>query len=151
MPQKMFPFFPEGVVHLSANLAVKKEGSRIVYFNGMMPVFTHDEADAQSFQMIIAQFCVNGNVKQMDVSRELGITPISIKRWVKKYRQGNVAGFYAPRKTRGPVVLVPDVLEKAQQKLDEGLSLQEISAELKVKKDTLRKAIKTGKLKKKQE
>jgi len=149
MPQKILPFFPEGVVELSANLALKKEGNQVVYFNGVMPVFTHEERDVRSFQMIIAQFCINGNVKQAEVSRALGVPKISLKRWVKKYRESGIEGFYAPRKTRGAGVLIPEVLEKAQNGLDEGKSLREISEELGVKKDTLRKAVKTGKLKKK--
>ena len=43
MPQTMLPIFPDGVVDLTPDLAVQKEAGQIVYFNGMMPVFMHDE------------------------------------------------------------------------------------------------------------
>jgi hypothetical protein len=35
------PFFPEGVTHIMALLAFRKEDARVVYFNGSMPVFVH--------------------------------------------------------------------------------------------------------------
>jgi transposase len=37
--------------------------------------------------MITAQFCVNGNAKQMDIVRAFGVTKISVKRAVKRYRE----------------------------------------------------------------
>jgi hypothetical protein len=43
MPQLQFPFFPEGVTHITALLAFEKKEGRITYFNAGMPVFAHDE------------------------------------------------------------------------------------------------------------
>jgi hypothetical protein len=100
MPQMQFPFFPEGVTHITPLLAFSKRDGRITYFNGDMPVFTHDEEDSDSFRMITAQFCVNGNTKQIEIIRAFGISKISIKRAVKLYRKAGPNGFYAQRKTR---------------------------------------------------
>ncbi len=33
MPQAAFPFFPEGVTHITALLAFRKRDARITYFN----------------------------------------------------------------------------------------------------------------------
>jgi hypothetical protein len=74
MPQMQFPFFPEGVTHITPLLAFSKRDGRITYFNGDMPVFTHDEEDSDSFRMITAQFCVNGNTKQIEIIRAFGIS-----------------------------------------------------------------------------
>jgi hypothetical protein len=52
MPQLQFPFFPEGVTHITALLAFEKKAGCITYFNAGMPVFTHDEKDIASFRMI---------------------------------------------------------------------------------------------------
>ena len=87
MPQTQLPFFPEGVTHITALLAFRKEDGRVTYFNGSMPVFVHEEADLDSFRMITAQFCVNGNAKQADISRAFGVSKISLKRAVKRYRE----------------------------------------------------------------
>jgi hypothetical protein len=52
------------------------------YFNGSMPVFSHDEDDIASFRMITAQFCANGNAKQAEIARAFGVPKISLERAV---------------------------------------------------------------------
>ena len=146
MPQMQLPFFPEGVTHITALLAFRKEGGRIVYFNGSMPVFVHEEADLASFRMITAQFCVNGNAKQADIVRAFGVSKISLKRAVKRYREEGPKGFYRPRGHRGPAVLTPEVLIEAQRLLDDGLESAEVADRLGVKRDTLSKAVRAGRL-----
>ena len=61
MPQMQFPFFPEGVTHITPLLAFSKKNGRVTYFSADMPVFSHDADDIGSFRMITAQFCVNGH------------------------------------------------------------------------------------------
>jgi transposase-like protein len=96
--------------------------------------------------MITAQFCINGNAKQSEISRAFGVTPISVKRAVKRYRERGVAGFYEKPKRRGPAVLTEAVLSQAQGLLDEGLASAEVAEELAVKRNTLDKAIRAGRL-----
>jgi transposase len=111
-----------------------------------MPVFVHAEDDVESFRMITAQFCVNGNARQADIVRAFGVTKISLKRAVKRYREEGPKGFYQPRKRRGPAVLTPEVVEQAQRLLDEGLETPEVADRLDIKRDTLRKAVSAGRL-----
>ena len=146
MPQIQLPIFPEGVTHITPLLAFSKQDGRVIYFNGSMPVFVHDEEDVASFRMISAQFCVNGNAKQADIVRAFGVTKISLKRAVKRYREEGPKGFYKPRKRRGPAVLTPAILEQAQRLLDEGLETPEVADRLGIKRDTLRKAVGAGRL-----
>lgn len=146
MPQVQLPFFPDGVTHITALLAFSRQDGRVTYFNGTMPVFVHDEADRDSFRMITAQFCESGNAKQADIARAFGVPAISVKRAVKLYRKEGPKGFYAQRKTRGPAVLTPPVLEEAQQLLDECLETPEVADRLGIKRDTLSKAVRAGRL-----
>lgn len=146
MPQGMLPFFPNGVTQISEALAFKKEDGRVVYFNYQMPVFIHDVEDHATFQMITSQFCVNGNAKQADIVRAFGVTTISMKRSVKKYREGGPAAFYQQPKGRGPSKLTPEVLAEAQSLLNEGASTSEIAEDLELKPNTVIKAISEGKL-----
>lgn len=146
MPQVAFPFFPEGVTHITALLAFSKRDGRVTYFNGSMPVFVHEEADVASFRMITAQFCVNGNAKQAEIVRAFGVTKISLKRAVKRYREEGPKGFYRPRGHRGPAVLTPEVLIEAQRLLDDGLETAEVADRLGIKRDTLSKAVRAGRL-----
>ena len=39
MPQMHLPFFPDGVEHITAELAFERKAGQITYFNGHMPVF----------------------------------------------------------------------------------------------------------------
>ena len=146
MPQMHLPFFPDGVEHITSELAFEKKDGRVTYFNGHMPVFIHAEEDMATFRMITAQFCLNGNAKQADIARAFGVTLISVKRAVKRYRDKGAAGFYETPNRRGPAVLTPEVLEQAQGLLDEGLETSEIADQLGVKRNTLAKAIGAGRL-----
>ena len=146
MPQLQLPFFPEGVTHITPLLAFRKEAGRVVYFNGSMPVFVHEELDVASFRMITAQFCINGNATQAEIAQAFGVAKISLKRAVKRYREEGPRGFYAQRKGRGPAVLTPAVLVEAQQWLDDGLETAVVAERLGVKPDTLSKAVRAGRL-----
>jgi transposase len=146
MPQLQLPIFPEGVTHLTPELAFLKKDGRVTYFNGHMPVFIHDEHDLRTFRMITSQFIVNGNVKQARIAQAFGLPLITVKRYTKLYREKGPAGFYAERKRRGPAVLTPEVLEKVQQMLDKGAGMPEIVSELGVRSDTIAKAVRAGRL-----
>ena len=118
----------------------------MTYFYGTLPVFTHDENDDASFKMITAQFYTNGYVKQMDIVRAFGVTPISVKRAVKLYKEEGVQSFYAQKKTRGSTVLTVEVLQQAQQLLSEGQEPCDVADQLGILRDTLGKAILAGRL-----
>ena len=64
MPQLHLPLFPDGVTHITNELAFEKRDGRITYFNGHMPVFSHAESDVATFRMITSQFCQSGYAKQ---------------------------------------------------------------------------------------
>jgi predicted transcriptional regulator len=138
--------FPVGSTEVTQDLAFEKREGRITYFYGTLPVFSHDENDIASFQMITAQFFVNGYVKQMDIVRAFGVTAISVKRAVKRFKEEGVKGFYAEKKTRGAVVLTEQVLQQAQQLLNEGLEPCDVADQLGIKRDTLSKAIRAKRL-----
>jgi transposase len=146
MPQLQLPIFPEGVTHITPELAFLKKDGRVTYFNGHMPVFIHDEHDLRTFRMITSQFIVNGNVKQARIAQAFGLPLITVKRYTKLYREKGPAGFYAERKRRGPAVLTPEVLEKVQQMLDKGVGMPEIVSELGVRSNTIAKAVRAGRL-----
>ena len=67
-------------------------------------------------------------------------------RSVKRYRELGPAGFYAERKTRGAAVLTAEVIERAQELLDEDRGIPEVASELGLKRDTLSKAVRDGRL-----
>jgi transposase len=123
-----------------------REGDQVTYYHGSLPVFGHKEDDLATFRMITSQFIASGHVKQAQIARAFGIPLVTVKRSVKRYREDGVPGFYAERKRRGAAVLTESVLVKAQQLLDDGLTVKEVAAHLELKRDTLNKAVRFGRL-----
>jgi len=87
MPQTLLPFFPEEATLINQYLGVQQREDTVYYFNGQMPIFKHLKDDHDSFHLFTSQLIDNGNCKQMDIVRCFGVSPISVKRWVKKYRE----------------------------------------------------------------
>jgi|SRR6516162_10275284 len=146
MPQLQLPIFPDGVTYITNQLAFKNEDGQVTYFNGIMPVFSHAESDIATFRMITSQFCVTGHVKQSDIIRAFGVTSISVKRSVKIYREKGPKGFYAPRVTRGPAVLVEDVVSEIEGRLAGGATPAEVAKTLGMKLNTIQKAMREGRI-----
>lgn len=148
MLQTLLPIFPCGITNITDELAVQKENGVVTYFNFFMPVFTHGENDVTTFRMITSQFCVNGNTTQAEIARAFGVSLISVKRSVKLYREQGPKGFYRPRNTRGATVLTSVVLKEVQDLLNQGLVVRNIAKQLKLKQNTIEKAIRVGRLQK---
>lgn len=149
MPQIQLPVFYDGVTAITNDVGYQKTESAVVYFYGTMPVFSHALDDPDSFRMIVSQLYVNGNVPQSVLARVFQIKPLALKRWVKRYREEGPGTFFKSRKGGSKArVLIPEVLEKVQGRLNEGYTISEISRELSLSYDVLRKAVADGRLSK---
>jgi hypothetical protein len=146
MPQRLLPLFPDGATCINDRLSFIRREGKITYFHGVLPVFVHDAEDLATFRMITAQFCVQGSAQQVEVVRGFGVTAISVKRAVQRYREKGPSGFYEERHTRGPAVLTPDVVRQVQRQLDEGQSTDQIARQMNLKPNTLDKAVRAGRL-----
>jgi hypothetical protein len=74
------------VTEINGLLRFARREGRVCYFMGCMPLFSHPETDLKSFRMLMSQFVANGSCKQVDLVRAFGISAISVKCYVKKYR-----------------------------------------------------------------
>ena len=92
--QTRLPFFPDDIELINNYIGVQKHNGIVYYFNGCMPVFQHPENDYASFRLFTSQLVVNGNVKQSEIVRTFSVSSISVKRWVKKYREGGSEAFF---------------------------------------------------------
>ena len=146
MPQLQLPIFPEGLTAITEDLACERKDGRVVYVHGLLPVFQHDEKDLRSFRMFTSQLIANGTVRQRDIVRAFGVPLATVKRYMQVHRQDGAAGFFQPPRRRSASVLTPAVKQRAQALLDEGKSVPEVSTEIGVAGDTLRKAIHAGRL-----
>jgi hypothetical protein len=146
MPQIQMPFFPHGLTHINDMLAFSRQDGRVTYVTGNMQLYTHEEGDRVAFRMITAQFCANGIAKQAQIARTFGVPSLSVKRAVKLLRDEGTGGFYRPRKVRSAAVLTPQVCAQVQSLFDSGVGLTEVAAQTDLKRDTLAKAVRAGRL-----
>lgn len=150
MPQPSLPIYPDGVNHINENISFKCEKGKITYFNFLMGIFVHNQDDHASFRMITAQLYLNGNAKQSEIVEAFGVTSISVKRSVKKYKEEGIASFYInKKKARGREVLTPNVITEIELLLEKGLTANDIGKELAINPHTIRKGLYNGKIKKK--
>lgn len=153
MPQMLLPIFPDDIKLINSLLGFVKKDSYVYYFNGQMPIFHHPEDDLQSFKMFVSQLYICGNASQSEIVRAFGISQSSIKRWVKKYKEGGVASFFNKTRRGSATILTSDKIAEIQLLLDSGEEIADISDLSGVKKSTILKGIykkKLHKLKKKQ-
>jgi transposase len=147
MPQRQLPIFPAGVTEINSQIAVEKNAGTVYYIYGHLPVFHHPEDDVQGFRMFTSQMIINGTVEPKEIVQTFGVPMITVKRYVKVFRERGAQGFYVaqPRHSSASV-LKGEVLERAQQLLEEGRSVPEVAQELNLLANTLHKAIRAGRL-----
>ena len=146
MPNLQLPMFPAGSVDVGPDVAVVCEGDQVIYFHGQLPIFRHRKKDVKSFRFIASQLYVNGHAKQADFVRVFGVPAISLKRAVALFEKEGAGGFWRPRKGRGPAVMVPEKVKEAQEALDQGMELSQVSQKTGINYSTLNKAIHKGTL-----
>ena len=140
------PIFPDRVTHITAEIAFHRDAGKVYYFSGHLPVFVHEEQDLATFRMFTSQLAINGNVTQAQISRTFGVPLVTVKRYVKLYRQGGVHAFFAPQKRRTGHKLTAEVRQHAQTLLNKGLAVPEVGQRVGILSKTLHKAIQDGRL-----
>jgi transposase len=104
-----------------------KDG-RVSYVYGHLPVFQHEETDVRSFRMFTSQMIVAGSVKPKEIVETFGVSIVTVKRYMKVYRQHGAKGFYESKPRHSSASkLTGEVLKRAQELLDEGRSVPEVA------------------------
>ena len=144
--QALLPLLPSGATPITDTLSVMNSGQTWTYYSGYSPIFSHAQDDNRSFKLITSQLICQRSCRQVDITKAFGVAVITVKRAVKKFREGGTAAFFQPRKGRGGSVFTATILTKAQSMLDEGQTRQKVCQKLNIKLDTLKKAIHSGRL-----
>jgi hypothetical protein len=148
MPAIQLPLFSPDFTEINKKISFQKREGRVYYFHYYTPLFSHDEADLESFHLITSQLVINGSVKAIEISRAFGVPYISVKRNVKRLKEEGSSKFFQKRKGRSTHILTDEVIEKAQNLLNKGHTAAEVGRRLNLKANTIRKAIQAGRLKK---
>src|ERR1700745_183228 len=146
MPQVQLPIFPPGGSLITPEIAFQCEEGKVCYFNGHLPVFIHVKKDLATFRFFSSQLVINGNATQAQIARAFGVPLVTVKRYVKLYREGGAAAFFAPAKKRHAAQLTAEVSQHAQGLLDQGLTVPKVGRQLAILPNTLHKAIRSGRL-----
>ena len=96
--QLLLPLFPVEATLINNLVGVQKKENTVYYFNVPMPIFVHDQSDIDSFRYISSQLIVNGVCKHKEIVNCFGVSDISVKRWVKRYKESKELGFFANKK-----------------------------------------------------
>jgi len=96
--QILLPLFPVEGTLINSLVAVQKKAETVYYFNGSMPIFMHNEKDSDSFRYVTSQLIANGVCKQKDIVNCFGVSLVSVKRWVKRYRESKELADFTSKK-----------------------------------------------------
>jgi len=148
LSQLMLPTIPHGATQISGLVSVWREGEQWTYFLGTYPIYSHRADDRRMFRLVSSQLIHTGACCHKDIIEAFGVSKSSVNRALKKLREEGGEAFFKPREggPRGGSVLTAERLAQAQGLLDQGYSRGELVDELRVKSDTLRKALKAGRL-----
>lgn len=144
--QQILPLIPSGATKVNEKLSCVLECGHMRYFLYMIEIGFHRDDDRSSFKHKICELILSGVCRNVEVIRAFGISPTSLKRWLRDYSEKGSGVFYRERGTRGGAVLTDDVLLHAQILLDQGLTRNEVAKKLSVSCDVIRKAVKDGRL-----
>jgi transposase-like protein len=140
------PIFPAGTTPITAELAFDCQEGKVTYLNGHLPVFQHAQEDLAAFRLFTSQLVVNGTVSQAEIARAFHVPPKTVKRYVKRLREGSSKSFFDTLRRRSAAVLTGEVKEQAQALLDEGQTVPEVAKKLGVLPNNLHKAIRAERL-----
>jgi transposase len=147
MPQMQLPIFPAGVTEINSRVAVEAKDGQVCYVYGHLPIFQHEEDDIRSFRMFTSQMIVTGSVKPREIVEAFGVPIVTVKRYMKVYREQGAKGFYETKPRHSSASkLKGETLERAQQMLDEGRTVPEVAEELNILANTIHKAIRAGRV-----
>lgn len=96
--QLLLPLFPVEATLINNLVGVQMKDGTVYYFNGSMPIFMHNQSDIDSFRYITSQLIVNGNCKPKEIVNCFGVSDISVKRWVKRYRESKELSSFVSKK-----------------------------------------------------
>ena len=149
MPQIQLPIFPAQSTAITNELVFQQRDGMVWYFNGYLPVFSHPVDDVASFRFFTTQLIANGTASQVQISKAFGVPLVSVKRACKKLREQGASGFFRPTKPWHGHRLTVQRLEEVQGLLNAGMDVPAIGTQLGILPNTIHKAIRAGRLKKK--
>jgi len=145
--QMMLPCIPRGATAINNMIGVFRDDNIWTYFFGGYPIHSHKADDRKMFRLVTSQLIESGGCRQVDIIKTFGVSKSSVIRYQNLLKEGGSVAFFKARKVKsGGRILTEEILAKAQALFDDHYTRSEVSQELHIKYDTLRKAINDGRL-----
>lgn len=150
MGQILLPLFPEDTEMITPTLGVRKQDGTVYYLHSGMPIYSHGEHELNKFRYITSNLILQGLCRNCDISRTFQVSTDSVRRYKKILdTEGEEAFFRKDLRQGKSHKLLPDVLQRIQDKLNTGQSAYSIAKEESISEGSIRYAIGLGRLKKK--
>ena len=145
----LLPIFPSDTRMITLTLGVREQEGTVYYLHSGMPIFSHESGDLTKFRYITSNLILQGLCKNQDIANTFHVSTDSVRRWKKLLSaQGECAFFSGDSRHGRSYKLLPDVLERIQQKLNKCQSVYSIAKDENLSEGSIRYAIGLGRLKK---
>jgi len=145
--QYRFPMHPEGAQDVNETLAIHRQGEQVAYFAAGVPVFTHAATDRVGKRLAAVQLVELGLAKPTELAPALGLHRSTLHRCQQKVRAAGVLGVVEGKPgPKGRHKLTAPVLQQAQARLAQGISIRATATAVGVSEAILRHALDRGEL-----
>lgn len=148
MAEQLLPKFSSKPAYLTNDISVACQNGMVVYFVGLLPIFSHAEKDIASFKMITSSLYMNNHITQIQIADFFEVSIRGVKRACKQFKEFGAGSFHrkpSPRK-RQATIFTDEFVEIVQEMFEEGFTKEEIATKYNVKIDTFNKAIRDGRI-----
>ena len=125
-------------VPIGAKCSLQRRHGVTTYFYYLEPIGVHADEDRVSRRHMAVQLALHEELTQVEVARALGLSPVTLNRWVQAFRQRGAAGLERPRQPRRRTALDAAQQRRAADLLGQGQSVRAAARELEVNRETLR-------------
>ena len=149
MQQLILPLIPHGTTIINGQVSVDNRNDEWFYFLGGIPIYSHQGDNKKLFRLHTSQLINAGSCRSIDIIKTFGVSKSCVMRSLRQLREQGAESFFEPRPSRkgGPIFTL-EVLQQAQQYLDQGMMPNEAAYKLGIRTGTFNKAISDGRLKK---
>ena len=145
--QLCLPRYQDEPIHVSDAVPLVLRDGIVWWFHQGMPLGSHGESATASFRHQSSMLCDGGACKLVEVERAFRVSAISVKRALKQHRAGGARSFFElKRSVRAGPVMTLERLREIQVLIAQGLSDRQIGERLGLKRDTIYRTVKTGRL-----
>jgi hypothetical protein len=146
MRQVNLPLIPNSSIDLGNCFSVFFSETEVIWSHGIECIGRHRRDEQDQYRLEIARMCAVCGVRQSVMARATGLHPNTVMAYVSRLLEHGSASFFVPSPVRGGSVLTAERLRECQRRLDEGRSRSETARLCGVRKNTLDKAVRDGRL-----